>query len=186
MGTIVNIKITGLNELKTIFNNISSKARANIQNEMRVVGSEWETLARRDAPKNRGRMAASSKAVVSGTTISFTNSSNYSPFLEFGTGRQFKAPAILGSYPSQFKGTSTGGDPIGKIAQWVKDRRLNAGSRNKEKGARSIAYAIFKKRMKFGSKPRPFLYTGADGSDRIGIFTKKVNEAIDKALRKLL
>jgi hypothetical protein len=190
------LEIQGLTRLQKVFNELPKQARKGIQNELQAIGEEWRGKAITDAPVDRARLKGSINFKVNDLTLEMSAQSRHAAYQEFGTGKQFDAPAILGNYPAQFKGSDEGGDPIANLTAWVKRKGLNKPTfntktrkkvyKNKDAAARSIAFAIFKKHQREGMRPKPFLFTGKDGSDRVTFFFSKLKKNIANVLEQVL
>ena len=190
------IQIEGLSKLQKVFSDLPKSARKGIQNELQAIGEEWKGASMRDAPVDRARIKGSINYAVHDLTLELGAQSRHAAYQEFGTGAQFEAPAILGNYPAQFKGSDEGGDPIANLTAWVKRKGLNKPTfstktrrktyKNKDAAARSIAFAIFMKQKRVGMKPQPFLFTGKDGSDRVTFYVNKLKKGIAGVLKQLM
>lgn len=206
MSNGFTIEIQGLQRLQKVFKELPSRVRKGLQSELQATGEEWVGLARRDVPADRGRLKGSINFKVTDLALEIGAQSVQAPYMEFGTKRQFKAPAILGNYPAQFKGKheSAGGDPLTALTAWVKRKGLaatytiksrqvatRAGKRtgrtkNEAKLEKTIAFLIFRRIMKNGVKPHPFLFSGKDGSDRVTLMFDKVKKNIAAVLQKIV
>ena len=190
------VKIEGLEKLQKVFKRLPDQTQREIKNELSAIGEEWIGAARKDAPADRGRLRGSISKKSAATTLEIIAQSQQAAYMEFGTKKQFKAPAALGNYPAQFRGSdSTGVNPITALTAWVKRKGLNAVTynvktrkktyKNKTVAARSIAFLIYRKIKRDGVKPQPFLFTGKDGSDRLGHFTKMIKANISDVLKRV-
>lgn len=189
------VKIEGLAKLEKLFKQLPVVVQKEIKNEMSAIGDEWVGAARRDAPADRGRTRGSISKKSAATTLEIIAQAQQAAYMEFGTKKYFKAPAALGNYPAQFRGSNTTGvNPITALTEWVKRKGLNAPTysvktkkksyKNKSVAARAIAFMIFRKIKKWGVKPQPFLFTGANGEDRLGYFTDKIKKSVSDVLKR--
>lgn len=194
----VTIQVKGMDKLQKVFSDLPKQVQAGIENEMRATGLSWVAAAKADAPVDRGRLKQSISFLVNNLSLAILAQSEEAAYMEFGTKTHYKAPAILGSYPAEFKGSSgSTGDPIQALTAWVKrkglaanfsvsTRRRTSRSQSEARLERTIAYLIWRKIRKEGVKPQPFLFTGRDGSDRIDFFVNQIRKNIAAVLQQII
>lgn len=198
MSNGYTIQVRGIEQLNKLFTELPKQTQTGIENEMRAVGLSWVNAAKADVPVDRGRLKQSISFIVEKLSLTILAQSEQAAYMEFGTKKYFRAPAILGNYPSEFKGSSGSSvNPIEALTAWVKrkglatnfsvsTRRRTSRSQNEARLERTIAYLIWRKIRKEGVKPQPFLFTGKDGSDRIEFFVEQIRKNIAAVLQQII
>lgn len=195
MASGYTIQVKGLDKLQAVFKDLPKQVQSGVQNEFRAIGEEWVGAAKRDVPVDRGTLKGSISYRVNDLRLEVMAQNEYAAYQEFGTKGKFKAPAVLGSYPSEFKGSgASSADPLTAITAWVKRKgivgtysiKTRRRTSNSDSQARSLAYLIFRKQMKEGMKPHPYLFTSSDGADRIGHFVDKIRKNIAAVLQQIV
>ena len=99
------VNIIGFREfqakLKALPNDLQTLADVYVQD----AGMEWEQLAKRAAPVDKGFLrGAITSRKVGNMTAEVESGRLYSPYVEWGTGTRVSVPANLQTYAIQFKG----------------------------------------------------------------------------------
>lgn len=102
------IKLEGAREFEKKLKQIHKEIRAEVTEEIKDAGRKWEQGAKRDAPKDQGRLAQSIKSKGRVMEAEVTVSVEYAPYVEWGTKRRVKVPADIADYASQFRGNKGG------------------------------------------------------------------------------
>jgi hypothetical protein len=168
---MITVKVNGLKEvqaqIKSYSASLEKKADAIVANNIR----EMVRNAKRDAPKDFGRMAGAITAKkIKDADWSMTCDVAYAVYMEFGTKGNYRP--IPGIDPSEFKATGEGKSGKGfydSILEWVKRNGI-AGtfsvSTKKRTGSKidrqiedeQTAFAIYLSIMRHGVKPHPFFF----------------------------
>lgn len=192
------IEVQGLQKLQKVFNDLPRQAQDGISNELRAIGLEWVNKAKADVPVDRARLKGSISFQVQGTSLEIVAQNEIAAYQEFGTKSKVRVPAVLGNYPSEFKGSSSSSvDPITALTEWVRRKGLAANysiktqrrtSRNKNEAAleKTIAFLIFRKIRRDGIEPHPFLFSGKNGEDRVTFFVDKTKRNIAAVLQQII
>lgn len=126
--------------------------------------------AKRNAPVAFGGIRQGIiKTQIDATRVGVAATAPESPFMEFGTGGQVDVPEEMADVAAQFKGAHGGGMAafILALTDWIKLKGLTntysvATKKVSSKGTSDqntqLAWAIAKKILRDGLRPRPFLY----------------------------
>lgn len=158
------LEINGLKEMITRINDEPKALESRLNQVLKSNVNEMVIRARRDAPKDIGRLAGAITAEQRDPlNHAMTCNVEYAPYMEFGTKGKFRA--IPGVDASEFKGSGKKGNGFyAAILAWVKRKGLNgkSKSKNKQKQDEQTAYMIYRSILKKGVKPQPFFFKQAD------------------------
>lgn len=159
--SFIRLEAKGLDAVIKKFDTLSKESQAKIQSALNSWADDTAADAKMIASSNSsdtGYLMNSIRPVYGNGGASVVVSSEYAPYVEFGT-RKFASsyvaslPSDWSALASQFKGKSpTGGD----FKQFVKN--LKEWARRTGKLDEKYAYAAAKKILREGLKARPFLY----------------------------
>lgn len=164
MGITVTINTKGV-EAKL------NKAEKDVSNlmmgELNRFGLLTEGDARRNAPMDEGFLKGKIQhqpATLQNLKVTITVACNYASYLEFGT-RSFAAayvaslPANWQAYAATFKGAAGGSydDFILRLMGWMRRKGINE----------KAAYPIAKKILRYGIRPRPYLFPSVRKNEEI-------------------
>jgi hypothetical protein len=185
----VSVKVTGLKEVQAQVKAFQAKLEKVVDKEVQDTVDKWVKQARRDAPKNYGRLAGDITRKKNGTADhSMVSNASYSPYLEFGTKGNYKP--IPGIDASQFKGKGEKGNLslYDAILEWVKKKQIagrysvktrrRVGKKSdRQKENEQMAFAIMLSILKNGIKAQPFFFKQANQEELV----KAVEQAIKQA-----
>jgi hypothetical protein len=105
------INQSDLNKLNKKIANLKLYSKQGLSNEVGRTAMEIVGKAKGSAPKDTGNLAQQIATEPSGKGIDIVSKSNYSPYVEFGTGNEVELTDMLDlgideSYAAQFKGAS--------------------------------------------------------------------------------
>ncbi len=105
------INQSDLNKLNKKIANLKLYSKQGLSNEVGRTAMEIVGKAKGSAPKDTGNLAQQIATEPSGKGIDVVSKSNYSPYVEFGTGDEVELTDMLDlgideSYAAQFKGAS--------------------------------------------------------------------------------
>lgn len=105
------INQSDLNKLNKKIANLKLYSKQGLSNEVGRTAMEIVGKAKGSAPKDTGNLAQQIATEPSGKGIDVVSKSNYSPYVEFGTGNEVELTDMLDlgideSYAAQFKGAS--------------------------------------------------------------------------------
>ena len=153
MAFYVNLR--GLKGVEDALNNLNSKVKNDVGNEINASALKILTDSKRAAPVNFGQLRNQIALVQDGDlTFRVEAKASYSAYVEFGTGPQTSVPADFQSYAQQFKGREGGKfkDMVEALTLWVKRKGIGSGRNEK-----SVAYLIARSILLKGMRPQPFL-----------------------------
>jgi hypothetical protein len=192
------IKIDGLERLNRVLDQLPRNVKSGVQQILHENGHDWMNKARADVPVDRALLKNSISFNVQATTLQIIAQNDTAAYQEFGTKSHVDAPAILGDYPNQFRGSSgRGGDPILALTEWVRRKGFAANysirthrrtrrTKNESVLEKSIAYRVYRKIKKEGIKPRPFLFRSRNGEDRITYYYNRIKQDIADLLQSIV
>jgi len=171
---MLKIKLNGLDALQATVEKTASKAARETVVVLNKFAKDTETMAKRLAPANEGKLRNSITGTVDGFTARLVVAADYAAYLEFGT-RKFAAryvatlPAEWSDYAAQFKGPGGGtmDQFIQDIMQWVQAKGIGglktksgntSGSKSSLAAMQQAAYAIALNILQNGIRPHPFVY----------------------------
>lgn len=183
MANSFTIEVKGLDQVEKILKDLPKRATDEINAEFQLIGKEWQEAAFRDAPADRARLKGSISDKNGSLSFELQAQTAYAAYQEFGTKGQFRAPASVPGYASQFKGGGNNGgvNPIVALTAWVERKGIAQG-----KKAKSVAFLIFRKQKRVGMPAKSFLFTGRDGSDRVKFFVEKLRKNIAAVLKDII
>lgn len=153
MAFYVNLR--GLKGVEDALNNLNSKVKNDVGNEINASALKILTDAKRAAPVNFGQLR-NQIALVQESDLTFRveAKASYSAYVEFGTGPQTSVPVDFQAYAQQFKGKEGGKfkDMVEALTLWVKRKGIGTGQNDK-----SLAYVIARSILLKGMRPQPFL-----------------------------
>jgi hypothetical protein len=105
------INQSDLNKLNKKIANLKLYSKQGLSTEVGRTATEIVGKAKQAAPKDTGNLAQQIATEPSGKGIDVVSKSNYSPYVEFGTGNEVELTDMLDlgideSYAAQFKGAS--------------------------------------------------------------------------------
>jgi HK97 gp10 family phage protein len=155
MSGRLNIRVQGIDKILKSMSKMPAEIQTNVRGELKSAADEMVEEASRRAPADEGALRNAVSVRHGDDRHEVFMQKNYGVFQEFGTGKKFKAPAFLGSYPSRFRGATGGSfkEGLDSLTGWVK--RKGIGKKGKE---RSVAYLILRKILREGLEPRPFFF----------------------------
>jgi hypothetical protein len=104
------IDLKGFKEFKTKLKTLPSQVRREIGFEVLDAAQHWEQRAKRDVPKDQGRLAGTiHSAKVKEMESEVTANAEHAPYMEWGTKKKVKVPADIADYAAQFRGGGSGG-----------------------------------------------------------------------------
>jgi len=108
MAKAFNIQVKGLKELQAKFNSLPKRVREEVSGQLELGAQNIVKDAKKNlrSQVNTGSGTAMRLITYTGKDLSYsvTAAANYSPYLEFGTGKGVRIPSGLDNYASQFKG----------------------------------------------------------------------------------
>lgn len=141
----------GVNETIRELRKFGKQAEDLINAETEAIAFQIEADAKKNAPKNFGKLAQS----ISNSTPKFmqrkvTVNEFYGPYMEFGTGTKVQVPAEFKDMANSFKGPTGKSfeDGLEAIKVWCRAKGIDE----------KAAYPIFAKILGAGINPQPFLY----------------------------
>lgn len=144
-----NIKLSGFKEFDTKLKNLPAVVTKEVDSVIQVGGSTWESLAKRSAPVDQGRLRAQITNRKTGEMKNeVTSPVEYSAFVEWGTKRKVSVPADLQAYASQFRGGKGGGNAKALIYEWMKRVGIPPEAQ----------YWVFLSIIVNGIRPHPFFF----------------------------
>lgn len=169
-----NVRIQGLDKILALMNQLPKRVQTELLKELKVAADEIANLAKRDAPKDQGRLTNSISVAKIQDGYQDVAQTSYAPYLEFGTKGNAVIPAGLEQVAARYRGRGDStGDPLKMIEEWVKrkgiagrysvkTRRRLGSVANKEKENRRVAFLIWRKIKRYGIKPKPFFFKQID------------------------
>jgi HK97 gp10 family phage protein len=184
---MITIKLKGFDKTIKDVQKLATDANKNAKIALVNFGKSVETDAKRNAPKDEGKLSSSINSVFDNktNTVKITVASDYAAYQEFGT-RKFAAayvstlPKEWRTYAATFKGKAGGGDYfdfLNAILDWVQRKGLanrysvktqkaipikiggkGRKSQSDQDRLEQIAYIIALKIITEGIKPKKFLY----------------------------
>jgi len=136
-----------LNELQKF----GKQAEKLIELETEAIAVQIEGDAKKNAPKNFGKLAQSiSHSKPEPLHRKVTVNEFYGAYMEFGTGAKVKVPAEFAEMAKSFKGKKQGSYKQGleSIKVWCRSKGIDE----------KFAYVILAKILGAGVNPQPFLY----------------------------
>lgn len=165
------IRIEGLDKVLKGLKNYSETKQKNIDLIFKEGANKIRNKALRLVPVDEGKTKQSIlpvKKVKEGYEV--VVQSEYAPFVEFGTKKNFNVDSEFSSFAAQFKGGTTGGGDLDTaILEWVKRKgikfeKAESSGKRKQRTTRSryltaeqTAFIIARFISFHGSKPHPFL-----------------------------
>lgn len=164
-------EIIGLDNVLRSFDLKKQSVVNRVGDELREAAKQIERLAKRDAPKNDGRLAASiSTREKSVTDYEVVASAQTAPMMEFGTGSKAKVDSEFATYAMQFRGATVDnpGTLEENILDWVRTKGIGQARKGpalprkksaKQKDAefRTVAFLIARSIRRYGVEAHPFL-----------------------------
>ncbi len=160
MAAGVTIHVKGADELIRRLNKLGPAIQSEMRAEFQIAAEEVRELAIKKAPAHESGLRNSISAHrIGDNNYEVAVGKHYAPFVEFGTGRKFKAPTELGSYPSVFRNQRGGSfkDGLRAIENWVV-RHKQYYNIKKPSDIRQAAYFTFMKILREGLRPQPYLF----------------------------
>lgn len=166
------VRVTGFNGMKAEFAAATEKVTSIVKEEIIDMAQQWVAAAQRDAPVDEGQLRRLISFYPNGPySVEIVSQALYSPFMEFGTKKHFRAIPGTEAIASQFKGYK-GGDFrafMRAIVRWVrrkgitgtysvKTRRRLGSKVNQFAEDYGAAWPIAMKILRDGVKPRPFFF----------------------------
>lgn len=165
------LNISGIPQLEGAIKGIMKEAKDGLKDEMSAAALAIQKDARRNAPKNMGKLAQSIGIGQNGyLTWEVFAGVSYAPYLEYGTGGKVSIPQGWESEAAQYKGKKGGtfDEFVKALTLWVKRKGL-AGTYSvktrKRTGNKQVradqdkqtAIAIAISILKKGINPQPFM-----------------------------
>lgn len=163
--------IKGLTGFQQQFISAAEDIKSVVSNEIFAASQQFVSGAIRDAPKDTGFLAGSIKFLQNELVAEIQASSEYAPFMEFGTKGKYQPIPGTEQIAAQFKGTSTGTfmDLMRNIVRWVKRKgiagiysvktRRRLGSKiNQLAEDYKVAWPIALSILRNGVTPHPFFF----------------------------
>lgn len=106
MAKGVTFKLEGIDKVLKGLDKLPAELKQRIDGEIQVAATTIENNAKRDAPKDKGRLFGeiTSYKAKGGNGWEVVSSKEYSAYVEFGTGAYVSVPQELQAYAAQFKG----------------------------------------------------------------------------------
>lgn len=163
--------IKGLSGFEQQFISAAEDIKSVVSNEVFAAAQQFVSGAIRDAPKDTGFLAGSIKFLQNELVAEIQASSEYAPFMEFGTKGKYRPIPGTEEIAAQFKGKSTGSfkDMIRMITEWVRRKgitgrfsvktRRRVGSKAVQQSENlSAAWPIALSILRNGVTPHPFFF----------------------------
>lgn len=147
------IELTGWKEFEQKCLDMTKILPEEMDEAARFAAQTWEQGAKRDAPKDFGKLSGeiSSKQNKPGEW-EVVSAKEYSPFMEWGTKLRARVPAELADYASQFQNDFSVPSEFGvkaMIYDWAKRKGI----------PKEAWWPIYKTIMTIGVMPHPFFFT---------------------------
>lgn len=169
---MVTVSISGMSELKSLFNNLPREKHERIMEKIEDTASKIENKQKDKVPRNYGAILQSiSSKRASKNTVEIVAQKDYAPYVEFGTKKKVKVPQELQEVAKQFMGKGKGDAEKARraILEWVRIKGIRFDSaatyksgkkkgQNKKLTAEQTGYIIFHFIMLNGIKPQPFFF----------------------------
>lgn len=202
----IGFSVTGLDEVKAIFGNLSASQQKVIKKEFEEAIKETSYLMRRDAPVDQARLKNSiTYQVTNDLKGQITTNVFYSPFLEFGTKKQVRVPSEISSYAAQFRGPYNSAyafsfpevNPIEALMAWIKRKGIAATysirtqkrtkrTKSEAKTERQLAFVIWRKIKRDGIKAQPYFFTSKAGTFRMDQVKTLLTDRLTSGIKLLL
>jgi bacteriophage HK97-gp10 putative tail-component len=192
--SVLTFDIKGFEDIMGRLERAPARLVEEVNRELKDSADRIARNAKRDAPRDEGRLAnAISVEKVSDTEYNVISPVSYSPFIEWGTRRKVRVPAELASYAAKFKGKTDGsvGDFLKAIIGWVKRKGIRFDSaglfksgkrkgKNKQLTVEQTAYIVFHFIMLNGIAPQPFFFKNLDAEKPVllGNVTKVLKDIV--------
>ena len=93
---MVTVSISGMSELKSLFNNLPREKHERIMEKIEDTASKIENKQKDKVPRNYGAILQSiSSKRASENTVEIVAQKDYAPYVEFGTKKKVKVPQEL-------------------------------------------------------------------------------------------
>lgn len=105
MASGITFEIRGLKQLQDKINSLPTTLIEEISGELETSCQAIVTRAKQDARKDSGTMARLTDFTGAKLSYVIFSKAKYSPYQEFGTGKNVQVPSEVSGYASQFKGS---------------------------------------------------------------------------------
>lgn len=167
----LDIRLRNLDHVIRRLETYPARISDEIKRELKAASDDVATKAKRDAPKNIGRLVQSIVVVESGSlSNSVEINADYAASMEWGTKKKVRVPSQLQAYAAQFKGMNIGAGQLtldAAILAWVKRKGIGGKTTKSGKVSRSkssisamesAAFLIARSIRKNGVTPHPFFF----------------------------
>lgn len=199
----IGFSVTGLDEVRKSFNNLSGFQKKVIRTEFEEAIRETSYLMRRDAPVDQGRPGIKNSIkyrMIDDLNGEIYNEVPYAPFMEFGTRRRISIPSKVSDYAAQFRGRNynTGKNVIVLIEEWVRRKGIAATysvrtqkrtkrTKSENRTERQLAFLIWRKIKTEGVDAQPYFFSDKTGNPvRFEQATKLILDRLGRGIRLLL
>lgn len=177
----MSIEVKGLKELTATLNKYPEKVQKNVDEALTEGAQSVQDRATMLAPE--GVTNRLKNSIISKTDVflhkEITDPVFYAPFMEFGTGKQFRANGRA-SIAAQYQGKSNRGnieDFVKSLALWIRKKGISGNARKKvNDDDRYIAYWMAIRILQNGIKP---------ANKGTGYFFRAYDEILPTILRKV-
>ena len=143
------VEIKGLRELTAQFDKLPEKLQKETAAVLENGAKTWVGKAKRDAPKDMGRLAQGISYFKSGAlAYTVVSSAEYSPYVEWGTKSKVQVPAEVAEYAAQFRGGKGTGNAKEMIYLWMERVGI----------PKERQWIVFISIVVNGIKPHPFFF----------------------------
>lgn len=142
------IKLQGFREFENKLKRLPKEVRGEITEEIKDAGRKWEQGAKRDAPRDQGRLAQSITSSSKELQTEVFAGVDYAPYVEWGTKTKARVPSDISAYAAQFRGGKGGGDAKKMIYAWM----------NRVGVPKERQWIVFISIIVNGIKPHPFFF----------------------------
>lgn len=159
--------IKGLSGFQQQFISAAEDIKDIVSNEVFAASQEFVAGAQRDAPKDTGFLTGSIRFMQNELTATIEATSEYAPFMEFGTKGKYRAIPGTEAIAAQFKGMKGTGSIFKAIKLWVVRKGIGASftksgkvskSQSSLQGMNTAAFLIARSILRFGVNPHPFFF----------------------------
>lgn len=164
------VQLKGFRELKALVKSSEKGLHNAVSGEIEDGAKKWVGYAKRDAPKNLGRLAGAIGYAKSGN-LSFDVfvAVKYAAYMEFGTKGNYQPIPGTEEIAAQAKGKGTGSidEFFDSILEWVRLKGIGGAGKNgkytgnvqkKRFDAFDVAFRIMMSILKHGVKPHPYFF----------------------------
>lgn len=149
MPNASRIQLKGFDQLARKMKQLPSQVEKEVDAEIKFAGREWESGAKRDAPKDQGRLVNEIRAVHKGKMHTEIVANNeYAHIMEWGSKSRVSVPPELAGYASLFRGYPKGKNPKKFIYEWC--RRVGIPPER--------WWHVYRSIMRYGVRPKPFFF----------------------------